>query len=593
MTHGPVMCKEKYHENEAVEYYCQECRVCICHKCSVMIHNQHDKKDIQQAAEGRKTEMTNVFEKAKATVVAVEAKITQQVELMKKSEEEISAAEKKATETVEEVIRVAREHEMAIKKELAEIREAEQKDHETKMEMFQVFATRLKSSVECGEGIVERNDGAEILQSGHAVLCHCEELLNTQEIKIHHPQHVTYLLNKESMNAVRCLVPGQVVTSHTDPSQSVTKGNGLNKTELGAETTFTITTRDSEGNQHYGKEDQVIVNVCTPKREDKTKINSEDRKDGIYTVRYKPKTVGLHDIVVDVNGTPLSGSPWSVQVTPHQYKALSPLYSFKRGQRQEEFSTPQSIATSEKTGNIAVADYNNKRVLLFDSEWKYLRTIGNKEAGSKRISEPTSVAFTASGDVIVTHGEFPQPRNLSVFGDHGHFIRHICENLIKRPSSVFVRSDDCMVVCDLGDKTVKVLSPDGTRLLQCFSAPSSDEGPWFAIYHEEKFFVCYYRAHCVKVFDKEGEFLYDIGREGSGDGQFKFAAGLTVDKFNNLVVCDSHNKRLQIFRLNGDFMNSVQDSVNDRMDDPWCVAVTKNGNLLVCDRDKHCIRIFQ
>ena len=150
------------------------------------------------------------------------------------------------------------------------------------------------------------------------------------------------------------MVPGQVIANHTDPSQSLAEGKGLKEAELGTETNFTITTRDSEGNQFYDEQDQVTVRIQVVTGEDE-QIKIEDCKDGNYTVRYKPKSVGLHDITVEVNGKPLTGSHWSVQVTGHQYKAL---HSFgSRGKGPGEFKGPRSIAVSEKTGNIAIADY--------------------------------------------------------------------------------------------------------------------------------------------------------------------------------------------------------------------------------------------
>ena len=41
--------------------------------------------------------------------------------------------------------------------------------------------------------------------------------------------------------------------------------------------------------------------------------------------------------------------------------------------------------------------------------------------------------------------------------------------------------------------------------------------------------------------------LYNIGSEGSGEGQLHHPAGLAIDKFNNLMVCDSENSRVQVF----------------------------------------------
>ena len=273
-------------------------------------------------------------------------------------------------------------------------------------------------------------------------------------------------------------------------------------------------------------------------------------------------------------------------MTPHQYKAL---HSFgSRGKGRGQFDWPISIAVNERTENIAIADYNNKRVQLFDSEWNYLRSIGDKGTGAKRINEPTSVAFTASGDVIVTHGEFSQSCKMSVFSERGQFIKQVTEHMIN-PSRVFVRTDGHMIVCDVGDKTINVLSPDGTELLQSFSAPHCDDSPSFSVYYQNTFYVFYHGTHCVKVFDKEGVFLYDIGSEGSGDGQMIHPAGLTIDKFNNLIVCDRGNGRLQVFEIDGKFVHSV----NEGMKEPCSVAATKDGLVLVCDFIKNCIRVFQ
>ncbi|KAL9984414.1 hypothetical protein ACROYT_G006702 [Oculina patagonica] len=577
MMHGPVMCKEKYHEKEAVEYYCQECEDCICHKCSVMSHNQHNKMDIQQAIEEQKLQMTKSFEKAKAKLVVVETKMNEQIELMKKSEEEISVAEKHVTEFTEEIIRMVREHETDTKKELAVFKESQQSYHANNLENFQLFATQLRSSVEYGEGIVQRNIGPEILQAGRAVLGCCEELLYTQENEVFKPQHVTFLVDEEKA--------GELVISHTDPSNSAAEGKGLRETELGAKTDFTIITRDSEGNQFYNEEDQIIVKIRSSTGEDKEK-NVEDRQDGNYIVYYSPNSVGLYDIAVEVNKKPLTDSPWSVQVTPHQYKFLHSFGSTGKG--RGEFDSPCSIAVGERTGNIAVADEDNKRVQLFDSEFKYLRTIGDKWASAKRISKPLSVAFTASGDVIVIHGERTQTYKMSIFTECGQFNKQIRENL-DDPFAVSVTTDGRMVVSDCGDGTITVLSPDGTELLQAIKDPDLDESPLFAVNHQGMYFASYGNAHCVKVFNKEGEFLYDIGSEGSGDGQLGCPSGIVIDKFNNLIVCDGENNRLQVFALDGKFVNSVK----GEMKVPWSVAVTKDGHMLVCDILSDCIQVFQ
>ena len=580
LMHRPAMCTKKYHENEPLDYYCQDCSVCICHKCSIVSHNRHSLVDLQEAVEEQKMQMTQVFARVKEKLVIVESKISEQTELMNKSEEEICAAEEKVTKVVQEIIRVAKEHETAVKTKLAEIKVKQQRNYAAEIGNVQLLAAQLKSSVEYGEGIVQRSIGPEILQAGHAVLGRCEELLTTQDIEVCKPQRVVYCANVEAMNILRGLVPGQVFETNTDPSQSTAKGRGLTKAELGTETSFTVTTRDSKGSQCYDEQDQLTVIVYSQKgEEEETKI--DDCKNGTYVARYKPKSVGLHDISVEVNGQPLTGSPWRVQATDRQYKAI---HSFgSHGTETGQFKGSVSIAVNKRTGKIAIADYFNRRVQLFDRECKYLRTIGDKERDAERIKFPLSVEFTTSDEVIVIHGELFKPSKMFLFTEHGDFIKIISQHLID-PFSVSVRDGGHMIVCDSGDNSVKVLSPDGTGLVQSFKGPHDSDYPASVVYHENKFFVLYHPCYYVKVFNNEGLHLYDIGNVV---GSLKNS--LTIDAFNNLIACDNNNSSLHVFSLDGKYINSF----NEETVSPWCVAAFKDNKLLVFDNIDHVIYVLK
>ena len=551
LMHRPAMCAKKYHENEPLDYYCQDCSVCICHKCSIVSHNRHSLVDLQEAAEEQKMQMTQVFARVKEKLVTVESKISEKTELMKQSEEEICAAEKKVTKTVQEIIRVAKEHETAVKTKLAEIKVKQQRNYAAEIGNVQLLAAQLKSSVEYGEGIVQRSIGPEILQAGHAVLGRCEELLTTQDIEVCKPQRVVYCVNVEAMNILRGLVPGQVFETNTDPSQSSAEGRGLVEAEAGTENNFTVTTRDSKGSKWYYEQDQLTVIIRSQKgEEEETKI--DDCKNGTYLVRYKPKSVGLRDISVEVNGQPLTGSPWRVQVTGHQYKVIHSIGLHRKGPGQ--FERPRSIAVNKRNGKIAIADH--KRVQLFDRECKYLRTIGDQRRNAERIKFPRSVEFTTSDEVIVIHGNILEPCKMLLFTEHGDYIKSISQHLID-PRSVSVRDDGHMIVCDWDDNSVKVLSPDGTGLAQSLQKPHGFRNPAPAVYHEDKFFVLYNSHNCVNVFNNEGLYLYDIGKEELCAIELPFSRTFTIDAFNNLIVCDKNNNgRFQVFSVDGKFVYS-------------------------------------
>ena len=57
LMHRPAMCAKKYHENEPLDYYCQDCSVCICHRCSIVSHNRNTLVDLQEGC--RRTKDAN------------------------------------------------------------------------------------------------------------------------------------------------------------------------------------------------------------------------------------------------------------------------------------------------------------------------------------------------------------------------------------------------------------------------------------------------------------------------------------------------------------------------------------------------------
>ena len=589
LIHRPVMCAEKFHEKKLLEYFCQECQVCICLRCGLVNHNRHAIVDVQQAAEEHKMQMMDVMEKVKEKVSAYNMEMKKENELFEKCKEEILVAQSKVTATVEEVVTVLREHETAMITKLHDIYETLQKEHAIQQKNFELFTAQLKSSVEYGEAILQRNINAEISQAKLAIIGRCKELLNADKVDIKKFPCVDYVTNEENLQNMRCSVLGQVVCNRTDRTRSVAEGNGLHAAEVGRETEFTVETKDSEEKLCYCKEDRVAVSIQSP-TEGELEKTIEDSKDGKYTVKYRAESVGQLDVVITVNGEPLPCCPLRVQVTPHQYQTVFTFGS--QGNGQGQCNRPVGIAVSEKTGNIAVANDNNKRIQIFSSEGKFITEFGQQGPGVERLGKPWSVAFSRSGDVVVCRESAGQPRKIAVFAESGQFIKHITNKHLKDPIRVSVGRDGHLIVCDFGDKTIKVLSPDGTELFQSFSAPDCHWFPSFAVCHQEKFFVSYHWDHCVKVFNKEGVFLYNIGSKGSGDGQFSYPAGLAVDSFGRLIVCDCNNRRIQVFTLDGKFVTKIEPQ-RTGFGRPWSVAVSNDGRLFVADLWKHCFHVFQ
>jgi tripartite motif-containing protein 71 len=92
----------------------------------------------------------------------------------------------------------------------------------------------------------------------------------------------------------------------------------------------------------------------------------------------------------------------------------------RMGSGYGEFDGPRGITMLGSTGEVAVADYYNDRVQIFDSEGKYKRQFGTrgKEADGQ-LFYPTGLASDAHGNLLVADGT----NRLQVFDPEG---KHLC-----------------------------------------------------------------------------------------------------------------------------------------------------------------------
>jgi len=82
------------------------------------------------------------------------------------------------------------------------------------------------------------------------------------------------------------------------------------------------------------------------------------------------------------------------------------------------------------------------------------------------------------------------------------------------------------------------------------------------------------KAQQIKVFDKNGNFFRDIGRQGQGPGEYSSPSGLHIISKNEMMV-SSITRRLSFFSLHGEFLRQINKSP-----DPFPVP-DSSGNLIV------------
>ena len=90
-----------------------------------------------------------------------------------------------------------------------------------------------------------------------------------------------------------------------------------------------------------------------------------------------------------------------------------------------------------------------------------------------------------------------------------------------------------------------------------------------------------YRNSRVIKFSREGKYLFQWGKKGSGEGEFNTPHGIDLDSHGNVYIADRENNRIQKFDSKGNFLSQWKNDVAIQL---YSLSVdTKNGDVFAID----------
>ncbi len=114
-----------------------------------------------------------------------------------------------------------------------------------------------------------------------------------------------------------------------------------------------------------------------------------------------------------------------------------------------------------------------------------------------------------------------------------------------------------LYIADSGNHRIQAFGPEGDFLFQ-WGSEGQGEGQLnnpvgLAVDDDARVYVADVLNHRVQVFDHTGRFLRQWGTEGTDEGRFRFPSGLAVHR-QSVYVTDNGNHRVQRFDLEGNFL---------------------------------------
>ena len=166
----------------------------------------------------------------------------------------------------------------------------------------------------------------------------------------------------------------------------------------------------------------------------------------------------------------------------------------------------------------------------------------------------------------------------------------------KGPNGIAVNRQGDIAVVDLRGHCVFVFNKEGNCLKQLGKEgrhPGQFKYPYdVSFLNDNEILIADQLNHRIQHINiQTGSVVKTFGKEGEGKGHFKNPGCICLDDAERIVVTEFCNNRVQVMSKEGETLFTIGDSGPERLSEPYCCISYKNI-FLVTQRDNHVIKAF-
>jgi len=225
----------------------------------------------------------------------------------------------------------------------------------------------------------------------------------------------------------------------------------------------------------------------------------------------------------------------------------------------DEIKMPFALKVSD-VGDIYVVDGSLKKVLVFDKNGDFIRSIGTSDMFDK----PSGLAVSGDGSRVYvsdTGGVSSQRHHVRVF--NGHTSEHLYDlgsrgagpGQFNLPKNIVLTPDGLLAVNDSANFRIQIIDPVTGEMVRSLGQIGLGYGQFarpkgIDVDGDGNIYVADALLGNVQIFNKEGQLLMHIGQrsEINGPGNYLLPAGLAVDEDGRVYMIDQFFAKIDVFR---------------------------------------------
>ncbi len=238
----------------------------------------------------------------------------------------------------------------------------------------------------------------------------------------------------------------------------------------------------------------------------------------------------------------------------HLYMPSEQKYIMITTAKNDELNSPVGLVFDEEF-RLYVSDSALGGVFVYDAKGEFLHSI--KNFNGIKLKRPTGVAYNTRKKLLyiidtLEHRFYAVNKEGRIVFFRGS--RGEGDGDFNFPTHAFWSDRDMLYITDSMNFRVQAFGSDGKFMFR-FGQHGNGSGDFamprgVAADMDGVIYVVDSLFDNVQLFDENGEFLLTVGGRGYFHGEFWLPSGMFVDnKSNTLYVCDTYNRRVQVFQI--------------------------------------------